>query len=328
MNFEKQSLETKNLSDNLKGKSPLEKQIDIMAGRSRYKRETMSDGKEIIQSPEGEKFFIRSIENPDDPAVEKMHNFMLTEFGEEETIPLYWLKRTIKRQEDYYHIVEVADGEMAAYSAVEYMILGKEKEDSAEEVALFLCYMEVVKSFEKKSLAPETRQTVYEDFIKKVKADGQELNYLVAECNDGVERYNNRIGLKRVYFETKEGDIKEVPYFSPPIEYNDATGEPAEDPVANHLGLWAADEKLLTVNKLLKIIKEIYIRYVGTKDAYDSEDAYNIAYADTMKLYGELKEILAEAKNEQLFLMSIEERKSKKAALESGKQILDFKSRK
>src|SRR5258708_7774927 len=81
---------------------------------SKNSREMTEDGREVIKTPEGETFFVKKLEDVNDPRVEKAHAFMLEEFGEDESETMEWFKHSIEDNINDYFILEDEGGKIVA----------------------------------------------------------------------------------------------------------------------------------------------------------------------------------------------------------------------
>ena len=94
---------------------------------------------------------------------------------------------------------------------------------------------------------------------------------------------------------------------------DDATGEPREEPVPEHIMVRLVNgEQTMPNEDLLRMVKAMYVEYVGAKDNYDSEEAYQKALGYNMGLLGELADAIGQSKDGAIFFMSREERDAKK----------------
>lgn len=275
--------------------------------KSIYKRTELSEDNEILNSPEGEKYNIRLLKDANDPMVEKLHAFMLETFGEEEAIPLDWLQIAILENRDQIFIIE-REGNIAAYMQSIYMEIGN------NEALSYLCYTQVDKNYSKKSLVPELQLSMYKNYKKIAENKGQKITGEVAEMQSGVLRLVNRLeyGGTGAYYEDIEGNIKEISYLCPPIDYDSKTGKRLAEPVPDHLALRFADNrKTLTVEKLLKIIEAIFSKYIDTPDKYETEEAYEAANNDTKGILENIKEQINQAKDGKILLLTSSEYKER-----------------
>lgn len=308
MNFEKNEILKESGMENL---------IQELEAKTKYERMKQPDGKEIIKSPEGEEYSVRLLTDENDPVVEKLHEYMLTTFGEEETIPLSWLRKTISGNKDQNFVVEDSEGKIAAYMQSEYLAIGD------NETMIFSCYTEVNKNFAKKALGPELRLSAYKTYDEMAKNNNQKILGIVTEAMPQASGFASRLGYKRAYYEDTEGNLKQVPYFCPPIDYSSETGERMEEPVPENLTMRLADgSNTINVAKLLKIVEAIYDKYVDTPDNYHTREAYETAYKDAMGILEDLRKEINQTRDGRIYLMTPAEHKERIQKEESFDQIL------
>ena len=104
-------------------KSPFQKYVD-------------NDGIERLHSPEGEEFRVVEMKDAKDRRrIDKIYNFMLEEFGEDETETKVWIKKSIEQNLNWYHLIENEKGEVVSLSSVQHLELEPErgKEEAPRE---------------------------------------------------------------------------------------------------------------------------------------------------------------------------------------------------
>src|SRR3989344_3704139 len=99
---------------------------------------------------------------------------------------------------------------------------------------------------------------------------------MVGESTETSEKFWNKIGEKRVYFEDSEGNIHEAPYKAPPCDYDDNTGEPLLPGALEHLMVNMFDGSgELRSGDLVRMAKTIYFEEYGAEpEDYASKKAW------------------------------------------------------
>jgi len=304
----------------------MQKDIELMQRGSKYER-SVEDDREILTSPEGEKFTIRKITKPEDPVIEKLYPLLRTRFTEEETDTPETIRDAISTHWGAYHIIEDADGNVLTHSCVGLLDL-KNPEGSPEpkEGILFVGYILNDPNFHKPDLAREIFQSVYKDTLADAKSRGIGIKGITGESVERVEPLANMAGLSRIYFENRQGDIQELPFECPPINWNYETGEPLQDPTPEHLIVKLMDDKkTMDVQEILSMVWSIYEEnYVFPATVIPSPDARQNNRQAVLQFYNKLKESLDGAKDGRLFTMSLRERRKKARELQGqGKKVIE-----
>ncbi len=290
----------------------MEGMISELEAVSRFEHVKEED-KEIIRSPESGEFLVRRVDNPNDPMVEKIHQMMVDEFGVEEADPLYWLKESIKQGINNYDIVTTPDGELVSFSNTRYLEIEPTQGEQARESFLYIAYILTDDRFRGKGIATEIYKKFYSGTLKQAKQEGHVVKGVLGEAVETVEPFLNKMGRKRVYFEDQAGNIQEVPYKFPPMDYDSKTGEPLDEGGFEHLMLrLVGDKQEFDSAELLKMVKALYEEeYGASEEDYKNKAAYEKAMGKIMDVYTELEAVLSQAKDGKVFLMSVEERKKK-----------------
>lgn len=343
MNFEQPSV-TENIEEDKVKKSHegMQQQVKAFEGRSGYKREMMPDGREKITSPEGEEFYVKALtpenlkskERNEDPAIKAIREMMVKEFGRGEAETLAWIRTSIKKGLNDYHAVESADGKLIGFTSSQYLEMEPlpGKENDPKESFVFLCYVVTAEEARGKGIGTELYRKFYEDAMNKANARGHEIKGVIDEAVSSVEIFTNKMGRDRVYYEDKDGNIREVPYMCPPVDMDSKTGKPPEgeegQAYPEHLMLGLTNgAKETSVEDVLRMVKRIYMEYIAGEENYDSNEAFQTAWNHDMQILEELKQNLAEAKDGKVFLMSAEEREAKKQELATrGKSLVEVET--
>lgn len=309
----------------------MEELIQELSLRSRFERIRTSDGREVLRSSGGEEFFVRRVQDSKDPAVEKIHEFLVQEFSEEEADTLETVLRAVESDILAYHVIEDANGRIVALSNAEYLEFeqaDQEKKTQPTEAVLFVAYIVTDKAYRKKGIGSELYQDFYRFALEEAQARNHRLRGIIGEAVSPVESFLNRMGRKRMYFEDEDGNAHEVSYMQAPIDWNERTGKPKQEATPEHLMLRLLDGRQeLQVEELLPMVKAIYEEnYVFPEEFFKSQKAYQRCEDTVMGYLQALEQALAKAKGGRLFLLSRQEREQKRQELEAqGKNLYETK---
>lgn len=304
----------------------LVEKIQELEARSRYMHTMLQDGREEIASREGEKFFIRKLVDPKDPAVKKMHALMVKEFGKEESEALYWLRESIKQRLNDYQIIETPDGVLVGFTNSQLLAL-EPVANQRDEVFCFLAHIAISDEQHGKGLATELFRHLYGDTLAEARRRGVAVKGFIGEAVDEVESFNNHMSWYRVYLESESGDVYEVPYFCPPVDFTDE-GDVVEGERPDHLMIGLVDSAdSISPKELLRMVKSMYEEYIATEEDYTSPEAYQKARAYVVNLYDVLEKRLSEARGNTLFFMNKEQREAKRAQLAlAGRRLVEVET--
>lgn len=298
----------------------MEARITELAEQSKMEKTYEAD-RELLRSPEGEEFSLRQVSGPEDAALERIHALLAKTFPPEEVDPLESLKANAKEDSVAYHYIENAKGEVVALSQAEYLkVAGLSlKKDGF----LFVVYIVTDPQFRQQGFATELYQKMYDFGLEQARKSNERITAVIGETVETVEPFLNRMGRKRVYFEDQKGDVREVPYVLPPLDWDSKTGEPKLDSSSEHLMVKLLDGRHdLTSSELLGMVRAMYATYDFDRDYFASDEAHANQQRQIQRYFGELQSALAEAKEGRLFLMSVEERVEKTHELKARNRHL------
>lgn len=335
MNERMPSFDGKSRSE--KSGSPLEQShvqmelmIDELRRTSHFERTSTLDGREHISSSERGEYSVRFVTDAKDAVVRGIHRTMVKEFGKEESETLTWLRHTIRKDLNRYHVAETPDGKVAAFSNTQYLELepAPGHEHDPRESIVPIWHIVSDPAYRNRGVASELYQSFYQDALEEAKKRGNVMKGIIGEAVDSVEGFLNRMGRKRMYFEDREGNVHEVPYVCPPVDMDDATGEPREEPVPEHVMLrLISGEERMPNEDLVRMVKAMYTEYVGAPDNYDTQEAYQKALGYNMGLLDQLADAVGHSKDGSVFLMSREEREEKRRELaRENKKLIEVET--
>lgn len=301
--------------------------IEELGRNSEYHWEETGGGKTRMTSPRGEDFFIRRLDKPRDPAVKRMHEFMVRQFGDDGAEALYWIRHTLSKQINDYHVIESPDGEVISLSNTQHLQLESDPRnpDADPESMVYVAHIMTDEKFRGQGLIGELYRKFYQTTLGRSSDRRERIHSIVGEATDEVEPLLNSMGRKRIYYEDSAGNIHELPYMYPPIDMDSATGAPLAEPSSAHFMVRLVDDRQdMTIDELLRILTPIFKEYVGHESDYESHDAYQRSMDYNMRMLAELQERLAQAKDGKLFFMDAPEREIRRKDLEAaGKKVYD-----
>ena len=306
--------------------------IAELKSTSKFSREKTADGREKIRSAEGEEFFIRQIKDPQDPATKKLHKFLLSALSADEVDDLDTIRGAMTGGNYAYHAIEDQSGKMVSVSNVGYLETKlPEQEKATKEAVAFVAYIVTDPNFREKGLGSELYQNIYGFALQEAKSRDHNLKGFIGEAVSTVEPFLNRMGRKRMYFEDRDGNLREVPYMQAPLEWDKKTGRPISRAVPEHLMLRLTSGKQgLSVDELLSMVWALYEdNNIPPDEFFRSEDAAEECYNKVVGYLKNMGKALGESKSGRLSLMSAEERGQKIRELQArGKNVFEHMKRK
>lgn len=303
--------------------------IGRLEAASKFEKIPAAGGAESLRSREGEQFFTKRIESPNDPLVREIWQMMKDEFGDEAD-PLYWVRESIKQGINKYDVVTDPAGKVVSFSNSRYLEM-EPVEGRPPESLLYMAFILTDEEHRRKGMATELNRKLSQGALEQAKQEGHAVRGMVGESTETSEQFWNKIGEKRVYFEDSEGNIHEVPYKAPPCDYDDNTGEPIGD------GINGAYEHLmvnmfngtgeLRSGDLVRMAKTIYFEEYGAEpEDYASKKAWQRTQEVLVEYLKEFEQSLVGAKDGRVFLLTEDERKQKEEELKAkGKNIVEVK---
>lgn len=285
--------------------------IGELAGRSKLTRFSQAPECDILTSEEGERFILRRARDCQNPIVEKICVLISRSFSEEEREPMETILTDIENYSVAYYIVEDEKKQVVALSKARYIEL------SDKEGMLFVVYIVVAPAFRKQGFAIELYKKMYRFAFGNARLRRQSLKGIIGETVEAVELFLNALGRKRVYYEDTDGNIREVAYVLPPLDWDRETGKPNRGDSSEHLMVRLLDgRQSFSVNELLAMVDGIYSGYLFNKKRFSSSEAFE-RHRQTIVTYRfRLRHGLQAAKYGRIFLMDADERARKKIELQ------------
>lgn len=319
---EKEPLQKKEVAESHK---QMKKEILDLEMKSPFQKYIDNDGIERLRSPEGEEFRVVEMKDAKDKQrIDKIYNFMLEEFGEDETETKVWIKKSIEQNLNWYHLVENEKGEIVSLSSVQHLELEPErgKEEAPRESMIYVCFILTKDNYRSKGLAPELYSEFYKKSLHEAEKKGQKIKGIMGEAVETVERFLNKFGRKRMYFKDKSGNMHEVPYFQPPVDIDD-DGYAHSNKVPEHVMFKGVDGKQeFRADDVLRMVRAIYKEYIAGESNYNTKAGFERSWKIMNDLLVELQQSLEKSKDGKVFLMDAKEREAlKKKIYREGKEL-------
>jgi hypothetical protein len=301
----------------------MERLIGELPRNPSTRREPASSHTELVCPDQTSKFSLRKIVDPNDPAVNALYLFMKNVFVKESET-LTWLIHSIKDELNDYYIIESKGGQVLAFSNSQYITLSPKTAHLAESIVV-IWHVTTEANYRKRGFATEIYYSIYRDALATAQSRGHLIKGIVGEAIGEIEIFLNKMGRKRLYFEEAGGDVYEVPYICPPLDFNPQTGELIGDAIPEHVMLRLVnDDRILDTEQILRMVDGMYREYLGEVGDYRSTVAYENAERQICALLDALKFELSRAKDRRVFAMSKIERDRKREHLTwQGKRLVE-----
>ena len=287
---------------------------------------TKEGGKEVLVSKEGEKFSVEQLENPFDKSVKEAHNLLMEKFGKDVVEPISWWRHAIQEGLYRYNVVKNESGEVISVSVVQQLDM-KQKEGGSDG-AMFAEWFVHTKDGQANGaeLSRHALASSCESGLADLKAGGVKFKGFVGESVTDMEtKENEGMHKRRMFIETTQGDVREVPYSYPPSEFDDNTGKPdGETGPARLMARMADGSKEMPVSDLVGMVGSMYQEYLATPDDYKKPEAYETAKAFIENMLAKLQASLAESKDGVVTFMSEGEIRAKEAEIrDNGHNLIE-----
>jgi hypothetical protein len=171
----------------------MEKMIEELKAISPYKRETGPDGKETLISPEGEKFFIERLTNPEDPTVLAVQTLIENTFSENEVDSPKTTKEAIKSNSANYFVIKNESGELITLSCTSFENVVTPDGDTFDllepkQGIVSVGFIITEPKFKNKNLAKELYQSFYKHTISEAKQKQSIIKGVIGESVEKVEK--------------------------------------------------------------------------------------------------------------------------------------------
>ena len=322
-------------------KKNIEKYIESLGAKSGCKIDNLPDGRTEMTTKEGEKYYAETLKNPEDPRVEKSHDFLEKRYGEDEVDSLETTKTAIAGKvvgdEESADIplrvtaIESLEGKFkgtAHYAVLEG--LDEDIETGKGKSFLFDAYREVAGGKKSEDLELASLGHDLEQARLMAEREGKTLEAAVVEADGEDASFYDKAGFKKCFIETQDGKMTEVPYVQSVLadNWNKKTGLPkkGEKPVPEHLMMAQLDGRNeITHEELLE-----RVRAIMSYDSFQTEGYFKgdqKAFAQHQEILEAdletLENFLAQAKEGRVKLLSSEDLKALNLYKEQGLEIVE-----
>lgn len=279
------------------------------------------DGKEVLVSKEGEKFYVSELTDPSDPSVKEAHSLLMKEFGRDMVEPMSWWKQAITEGLYRYNVIKNESGKVVSVSVVQQL----EGDKNGAMFAEWFAYTNPDQA-NSAELSRHLLASSCESGLAGLKASGTKFRGFVGESVTDMEtKENEGMHKRRMFFETAQGDVKEVPYSYPPSEFDNDTGKPDSETGPARLMVRMVDgSNDMSAAGFLDMVGSMYKEYLATPNDYHNLEAYGNAEIFIGRMLAKLRTAVAEAKDGRIFFMSEGEISTKKTEVESrGRKLIE-----
>jgi hypothetical protein len=212
----------------------------LMEPDSDSKQTELPDGRLKIETSDEKTYYVKSVEDPNDPAIREVMKILASEFATEELPETDTLQMAIQMalagnknpdRNDYYMFELLTDGEGKPLGAALglYAPLYDKKGNKTGKGAAMTGYIVVRKEHRGAFTSMEPFRRLVRDSTREAGRRGEKLDMITGECVTAVEIGMNRYGGYRCYLELQDGSLEELKYYQPPLTWNPETGEPTAD---------------------------------------------------------------------------------------------------
>ncbi len=317
--------------------------VDQFRAESTYERTALPDGR-LELSREGEKYHIKRIEDPKDPAIPEIHRMLRRKLGSEEVDSVSVTREAL---DDNLHnpdrradlLLQTIRNEKGNIIGVVSGSLGQARSEAGEALdwdVAAVNYLELSSSQEGKGLMPELYAAFGELLADRSGQSGRPIKLIVAE-NAPQERELNVQVEREPYARTPGGEMQALPYWQPPLEFDAKTGEPAEGAgaVPEHLMVISTDGKTTVPSAdVLAAVRMMYEYFSVDNDPpvlkgnegfwqreLIGEDPETKILRQNQELYNRLKGAIGVA--ETVELVTLDERRLRSA---SGERFIEHEA--
>lgn len=273
--------------------------------------------------PSGKILRLRRVSKSNDPATTQIFNVLCETFSEDEADTLETIQSDAPDPDVAFFVIQ-EKGSPKVLALINAYVLPV----GPSGLQLFIGYVVTDETQRGKGLASRLYRAACLFFIRRAEIKAREAYGIVGEMVETVEEYFLKIGgCRRLYVETLEGAVAEIPYIQPPLDFDKKTGEPLTKPVPEHLMLRLVDyDAELTVAKVLEIVWSIYESYFFDESDFESEKAYQKHCAIISGIFENLKMSLPDPST-KVFMMNHAIRTGLARELKSaGKKLVEIEA--
>jgi hypothetical protein len=279
-----------------------------------------------ITLPDGSRFLLRQLLGMQDANTDQAHSFMIAEFGAEAETK-EWFRHAIEKRINTFFVL-LNEERVVGLSNSQYLILKGQVQDSTKCSILAVWHISVDQGLRKRGLAKHLEYAMLRRAYFIAKRCRHLFVGVCAEAVETAEPVFNKLHCRRVYYQDQVGDIHELAYVCPPVDYNAMTGALLGPAVPEHLMLGILnDPGHVRKGLLLRIIWTMYVEYLGTRTDYASYVAYEQAKRSLQLMLKGIEEKLSGSTSDELILLTRDERHVlSKTLCTFGRRIIEMKN--
>ncbi|KKS12843.1 hypothetical protein A2617_03225 [Candidatus Daviesbacteria bacterium RIFOXYD1_FULL_41_10] len=271
------------LTETSRQNQPVWQTIDAQVVKSKLTR-TSRFSPECELTIEGAKYTVEKVTNNEKGDIGRIYQLLVANFKPEEVEPEEVLIERIDRnpipEVAYKHqafAIKNAQGEMVTAFVGVHLDLRDEQGHPTGETMLAIGYVATNGDKRFNDLAREIYNSALIDAALEAESWGKKLVLAEGECTNDSEPFWNAVDLNRIYIETGEKDLTEIPYNQPPHAFNPETGEVPEGAgaVPEHLMVQTFGPIALSKERLIQSVSVSYRElYFKSRNNFRNDDAY------------------------------------------------------
>lgn len=271
-----------------RAEQPALNKTDRLIAGSKFKRSNL-DSPNCELEREGMKYKSEMIEKGESLDLGKVQNLFIKTFGAEEVDPEEILRSAVDGTTPFgtkditnYRVTVIKNEQDEVVSTVAGGLLELQDEQGrgTGEAMFMVGYAVTDERARQAGLAREAYISAILGAVKDAEKKGLKLSFAAGECTYTSEKYWNSVGWKRVYAAEGEGEDKsfrELEYVQPALDFEEKTGEVAEDAgeAPEHLMVDSFGANSPSKEQVVQTVNAFY-RWCNLwpREAFDSDEAY------------------------------------------------------
>lgn len=206
---------------------------------SRFTRADSTSADTTIENNDG-RFTIEMVPDGKSETLSNVQKLFIDTFGADEVDPEAILRAAVDGTTTWgdtdatkyrVHVIKDSKGEVVSTVAGGRLQLFQSDGQPMNKQMFMIAYAVTDKNARQGGLAREAYISAIMQAAKDAQAEGKKLAFAAGECTSTSEEFWNSVGWKRPYAETpnQAGSYEELRYIQPALDFDPATGAPAED---------------------------------------------------------------------------------------------------
>lgn len=229
-------------------------------------------------------FMTQRIESPKDSRVQEVQTLLERTFTEDEMDDISILRKAMKDEDEPYMVFATQNekGEVVGAQTAASLHLRDEDGEALEngERVLYGAYAVIPEEHRRQGHGGVLkRYAALEAVLDAEQKEGKMTGY-VNEATASSEAFHNSFevngGMRRLYFQNKQGAWVEAPYQQIPLKWDEETGEPTSKGAWEHLMYVPLDRNTDTISgeKLAQIVQTLDLYNMWYKEDFANKGAY------------------------------------------------------